>query len=123
MTKILIVDDSTMQAKALSRLVEKLGYNSVIIHDGKDAVEIAEKEMPDLILMDVVMPDVNGFQATREVHRNKSTHHIPIILVSGKSQETDKRWGYRQGAKGYMVKPVSAELLIDTIMPFLSPQH
>ncbi len=119
MAKILIVDDSVMQAKSMARLVEKLGYETIVMNDGKDIVNIVNREKPDLILMDVVMPEVNGFQATRHLHKNKTTEHIPVILVSGKSQETDKKWGFRQGAKGYIVKPVSPDLLSETIHPFL----
>jgi twitching motility two-component system response regulator PilH len=88
--------------------------------DGAKGVEVATQELPDLILMDVVMPKLNGFQATRRISRNANTSHIPIIMVTTKGEETDKIWGQRQGAKGYVTKPVDEEELIGNINDLLS---
>lgn len=120
MAQILIVDDSTTQKNALKRMLLKHGHEVISANNGKDGVEMALYEMPDLIMMDVVMPGINGFQATRQITRNKFTEHIPIILVSSKAQETDRRWGERQGAKDYLVKPVPEDILIKTIATLLA---
>jgi twitching motility two-component system response regulator PilH len=76
---------------------------------------MAIAEQPDVILMDIVMPDMNGFQATRQIARGTDTKHIPVIIVSSKNQETDKVWGQRQGAKGYITKPVDTNELISVM--------
>lgn len=115
MAQILIVDDSKMQSRAMAQVLEKQGHEVSCVHSGEEAVKEALHLLPDVIVMDVVMPGKNGFQATREITRHKFTEHIPIVLVSGKSQETDRAWGERQGAKGYLVKPVPDEQLVAVI--------
>lgn len=111
MARILVVDDSPSQLEGLKRLVEKLGHQAITATDGAAGVDAAKREKPDLVLMDVVMPNLNGFQATRAISKDPDTSHIPVILVTTKDQETDKVWGMRQGAKAYVTKPVSeAEL-------------
>lgn len=119
MARILIVDDSPSQLLGIKRIVEKLGHETLSAEDGAAGVEVAKKEKPDLILMDVVMPNLNGFQATRTISKNADTAHIPIILVTTKDQETDKVWGMRQGAKAYVTKPIKEEELIRTLNEFL----
>ena len=111
MAKILIADDSASQRKMMQQVVEKLGHDVVLAEDGQEAVEVSKVEMPDLILMDVVMPNLNGFQATRTISRDAQTSHIPIMLVSTKDQETDRVWGLRQGAREYLPKPLSPAVL------------
>ncbi|WP_343851047.1 response regulator, partial [Rhodanobacter soli] len=112
MARILIVDDSPSQLLGIKRIVEKLGHETLSAEDGAAGVEVAKAEKPDLILMDVVMPNLNGFQATRTISKNAETAHIPIILVTTKDQETDKVWGMRQGAKAYVTKPIKEEELL-----------
>lgn len=107
MARILIVDDSPSQLMGIRRIVEKLGHEALAAEDGAAGVDLARRELPDLILMDVVMPNLNGFQATRAITRDASTKHIPVILVTTKDQETDRVWGMRQGAKAYLTKPFS----------------
>lgn len=119
MAKVLIVDDSPSQLYAIQKIVEKLGHEVVVAEDGAEGVERARSELPDLILMDVVMPNLNGFQATRTISRDDSTSHIPIILVTTKDQETDRVWGMRQGAKGYVTKPIVERALIGEISKYL----
>lgn len=110
--KILIVDDSPTERAFLEGVLVKAGYATVQAVSGEDAVEKAKAELPDLILMDVVMPGLNGFQATRAITREETTKHIPVFICTTKDQETDKIWGMRQGAKDYLVKPVDgADLL------------
>ena len=112
MAKILVVDDSPTQLTNLVKIVEGQGHSVVTATNGMEGVDKAREEQPDLILMDVVMPELNGFQATRKITRDPSTEAIPVILVTTKDQETDKVWGERQGAFGYVVKPpVEAELV------------
>jgi twitching motility two-component system response regulator PilH len=119
MARILIVDDSPSQLLGIKRIVEKLGHETLSAEDGAAGVEVAKQELPDLILMDVVMPNLNGFQATRTISKNAETAHIPIILVTTKDQETDKVWGMRQGAKAYVTKPIKEEDLIKALQEFL----
>lgn len=107
MARILIVDDSPSQLMGICRIVEKLGHEALTAEDGAAGVEAAKRELPDLILMDVVMPNLNGFQATRSISREPTTRHIPVVLVTTKDQETDRMWGLRQGAKAYITKPFS----------------
>ena len=85
-------------------------------------MEAAKRELPDLILMDVVMPNLNGFQATRSITREPTTKHIPVILVTTKDQDTDRVWGMRQGAKAYLTKPFGEEELADLIAKYLAPE-
>ncbi|MCH8551704.1 MAG: twitching motility response regulator PilH [Natronospirillum sp.] len=120
MAKILIVDDSPTETYAFKTMLEKHGYEVLTAENGADGVAVARKEMPDVVLMDIVMPGLNGFQATRQLAKGEDTSHIPVVIVTTKDQETDKVWGKRQGAKGYLVKPVDEDVLLDTITPLLS---
>lgn len=112
MARILIVDDSPSQVAGMRRIVEKLGHEVLVAEDGASGVELAKRERPDLILMDVVMPNLNGFQATRTVSRDPLTKHIPVVMVTTKDQDTDRVWGMRQGAKAYLNKPLNEAELI-----------
>lgn len=106
MPKILVVDDSPTEIFQFKEMLENLGHEVITAENGRDGVTMAISEQPDVVLMDIVMPDMNGFQATRQIARAEETKHIPVIIVSSKNQETDKVWGRRQGAKGYITKPV-----------------
>ena len=109
---ILIVDDSPTELYVLKKIVEEAGYHAITASDGESGIAQAHSAKPALILMDVVMPGLNGFQATRQLSRDPETSSIPIIIVTTKGQETDRTWGLRQGAKDYVVKPiVPADLL------------
>jgi twitching motility two-component system response regulator PilH len=116
MARILIVDDSPSQLMGIRRIVEKLGHEALTAEDGAAGVEAAKRELPDLILMDVVMPNLNGFQATRSITREPTTKHIPVVLVTTKDQDTDRVWGMRQGAKAYLTKPFSETELAEVII-------
>ena len=119
MARILIVDDSPSQLLGIQRIVEKLGHQILTATDGAAGVETARAELPDLVLMDVVMPNLNGFQATRTISKDPETAHIPIVLVTTKDQETDKVWGMRQGAKAYVTKPIKEEELVAVLKELL----
>lgn len=115
MARILIVDDSPSQLMGIRRIVEKLGHEALTAEDGAAGVDVAKRELPDLILMDVVMPNLNGFQATRSINRDAATQHIPVVLVTTKDQDTDRVWGMRQGAKAYITKPFSESELAEIV--------
>ena len=113
--KILVVDDSPTERLALQELLTREGYQVVSAESGEQAIAASKSEKPDLILMDVVMPGMNGYQATRTISRDDSTRNIPIIMCTSKGLETDKIWGMRQGAFDYMVKPIDHKTLLDKI--------
>lgn len=115
MPKILVVDDSPTEIFQFKEMLEKLGHEVITAENGRDGVTMAISEQPDVVLMDIVMPDMNGFQATRQIARAEETKHIPVIIVSSKNQETDKVWGRRQGAKGYITKPVAQAELVSAM--------
>jgi twitching motility two-component system response regulator PilH len=119
MARILIVDDSPSQLMGMKRIVEKLGHEAITAEDGAAGVESAKATLPDLILMDVVMPNLNGFQATRAISKEPTTAQIPDDLVPTKDQETDKRWRMRQRAKAYITKPFSETELSELIAQYL----
>ena len=106
MARILIVDDSPTAMNRMHTLLVRAGHEVLSAENGKEGVAIAKKELPDLVLMDVVMPGMNGFQATRQLTKNASTAYIPILIVTTKDQETDRMWAQRQGASGYLIKPI-----------------
>ena len=109
---VLVVDDSPTDRQFLSDLLSKNGYKVSTAENAEDAIAKAKSLKPDLVLMDVVMPGQNGFQATRALTRDVATKHIPVIICTSKGQDTDKTWGMKQGAKDYVVTPVvAAELL------------
>ena len=109
---VLVVDDSPTERYFLTDLLRKNGYDVVSAETGEEGVAKAKQEKPDLILMDVVMPGLNGFQSTRMLSRDPATQAIPVIMCTTKNQETDRVWGLRQGAIDYLVKPIVAEQLV-----------
>ena len=111
----MVVDDSPTERAYMDNLLRKRGYDVVLVDSGETAIERAKTDRPDLILMDVVMPGLNGFQATRAITRDEATKHIPVIICTTKDQETDKIWGLRQGAKDYVTKPLNEVDLIEKI--------
>jgi twitching motility two-component system response regulator PilH len=116
--KILVVDDSKTELHHLSEVLGKRGYTVRTAENGEEAMRRLAEEKPDLILMDVVMPGQNGFQLTRSITRDPRYAGVPVIMCTSKNQETDKVWGMRQGARDYIVKPVSAEELMTKIKAF-----
>jgi twitching motility two-component system response regulator PilH len=120
--KILVVDDSPTDRQYMLETLAKKGFQVVTAESGEDAIVKAKAELPDLILMDVVMPGLNGYQATRQITRDDATKHIPVIMCTSKGADTDKIWGMRQGANDYLVKPVDAAQLLAKIAQ-LSAAH
>lgn len=119
MTTILVVDDSPSEMTRFKEILAKHGYDVIEAYNGIEGCEMAAKHLPDIILMDIVMPEMNGFQATRKITRDKETAHIPVVIVSTKNQETDRVWGKRQGATEYLTKPINEEELISVIRSVL----
>ena len=115
MSKILIVDDSPAQLYNLRKIVEGGGHQIVTAESGEEAIELAGDECPELILMDIVMPGMSGYQATRKLGSNDSTRHIPVIFVTSKDGDADRAWGLRQGAREYVTKPVNPCTLLTAI--------
>jgi twitching motility two-component system response regulator PilH len=116
--KVLIVDDSKTELHHLSEALTRGGFAVRTAENGEDAMKRLAEDKPDLILMDVVMPGTNGFQLTRAITRDPRYAHVPVILCTSKSLETDRLWGMRQGAKDYVVKPVDTTELIGKIKAF-----
>ncbi len=112
MALVMIVDDSPTEVHVMKTALERHGFETVSAADGSECINLAREVRPDLILMDVVMPGVNGFQATRTLSRDPDTASIPVVMVTTKDQETDRIWGMRQGAVDYLVKPVTEKALV-----------
>ena len=119
MAKVLVVDDSQTEVFKLKEMLEKNGHSVLTAESGEDGVRVATNEQPDVVLMDIVMPGLNGFQATRQLTKASGTAHIPVIMVTMKNQETDRVWGSRQGARAYLTKPVVEKDLVQAIEEFV----
>ena len=113
--KILVVEDSPTDMEYLSSILSRHGYQVIRATTGEESLDKAKHLVPDIILMDVVLPGMSGFEATRKLARDATTQRIPIIICSSKKQETDRIWGMRQGASDYVTKPVDEQLLLSKI--------
>jgi len=112
MSRILIVDDAQADRQNLQRIVSEAGHLTLLAESGAQALELAKRDKPDLILMDVNMPGMDGFAATRTLRADEATKHIPVVLVTGKDQKADKAWGQMLGAKAYVTKPYTREQIL-----------
>jgi len=117
---ILLIEDSATDAHAYGSVLRSNGHTVLAATTGEEGMNMAQKHSPDLIIMDIVMPGVNGFQATRELRRSSETAGIPIIMMSTKDQEADRIWGLRQGAFDYLIKPVKRRLLLKSVASALA---
>ena len=115
MAVVLIIDDSPTELHLFQNMLDKAGFDTLVADSGEEGIRQALTSRPDIILMDVVMPGMNGFQATRKLTRDPATSSIPVIMITTKDQETDKIWGMRQGAVEYLVKPISDKDLVAKI--------
>ncbi len=115
MAVVLIVDDSPTELHLFQNMLEQNGFGTLVADSGEEGLRQAAASRPDCILMDVVMPGMNGFQATRKLTQDPGTAGIPVIMITTKDQETDKIWGMRQGAVEYLVKPIDAKQLVAKI--------
>ncbi len=116
--KVLVVDDSDTELSNIKNIVSNTGCIVLSASSGLEAVEIAKKEQPDMIFMDIIMPDMDGYEATRKLNNDVSTRNIPIVFVSSKSQKADKLWAQMQGGKGYVTKPYTADKILNQLKSF-----
>lgn len=119
MALILVIDDSPTEAQIITKILESGGYTVIWAENADKGIKMAQAEKPDLILMDVVMPGMSGFQATRKLTKTESTKDIPVLMLTTKDQETDRIWGLRNGARDYMVKPPEKTKLLEKIRSYL----
>lgn len=120
MAHILIVDDSPTDAYLVKNILEAEGHQISEASNGEEGVEKAKQIQPSLVIMDVVMPGLNGFQATRKITKNPETNTIPVVIISSKNMESDRAWGMMQGAKDFLVKPVKQEDLLAAVNKLLN---
>ena len=119
---ILAVDDSRTQLYALKKALTEAGYEVLTAANGEEGISLATCMQPDLILMDIIMPGMNGFQATRTLSASDETAHIPVIIISGSDQASDRVWGARAGASDFMAKPISRSQLLEKVAFFRRKQ-
>lgn len=119
MATILIIDDSPTDVRVFTTLLERAGHQVVAVSTAEEGIERVRADMPDLVIMDVIMPGMNGFQATRTLTRDPKTQSVPIVMITTKSMETDRVWGLRQGAKAFITKPVNEKELLTCINELL----
>jgi twitching motility two-component system response regulator PilH len=115
MATILIVDDLPTEVQLMRAAITSLGHATIVAGDGEQALDMVRREKPDLVLLDVVLPRLDGFQVCRKIKKDPETAKIPVVLVSSKTQESDKFWGLKQGANAYICKPFSPEDLANTV--------
>ncbi|MFL0801301.1 MAG: response regulator [Agarilytica sp.] len=114
-SKVLVVDDSPVELENLKTIIEEGGYQVITASNGNDALDKAKSFRPDVILMDVVMDGVDGFEACRNITRDNSTNKIPVFFVTSKNQKADRLWGELQGGKGMISKPYTSDQILKTI--------
>ena len=112
---ILVVDDSPTQLRLVTTSLQGKGYTVLTAADGEEALEKASKERPNLIVLDIILPKKNGFQVCRQLKTSPDTKDIKILMLSSKSQDSDRFWGLKQGADGYLTKPFEEEELLANI--------
>jgi twitching motility two-component system response regulator PilH len=122
LTKILIVDDSPAEVRLMQSLLDRAGYSSVAIHDPMRLEQVIDVEQPSLILLDVVMPQRNGFQVCRDLKAHANYARIPVVIVTSKGTESDKFWGKQQGADGYVIKPFTGDDLLGAVRKLVGSQ-
>lgn len=113
--KVLCVDDSASDLSIMQKILAAANINVVLASNGKEAIQYAVTEQPDLIFLDIIMPDMDGYAVMRELKKTPETKVIPVIFVSSKSQKADQVWATLQGGKGYIVKPVNKEAILAMI--------
>ncbi len=120
MARILIIDDSVTERTVITSWLTKAGHVAMEAAEAEAGIALALQQRPDLILMDVILPGRNGFEATRQLRKTPATSSIPVVIISSKSQASDLAWGKRQGAMDYLPKPFGEEALLKTIAQVLS---
>ena len=120
---VLVVDDSRTALVTLNKMLRSLNFNCLTALNARDGIEMAKSMRPDLILMDVVMPEINGFQATRLLRKIPETAHIPIIIISGTKMQTEQFWGEKMGANGFLPKPLDQQAFLKLASQLLHTQQ
>ena len=116
---ILVVEDSPTYLRQITQLLQKNGYATISAMDGEEALEKAIQEHPDLIVLDVILPKKNGFQVCRQLKTSPGTQDIKIIMLTSKSQDSDRFWGLKQGADEYLTKPIDDDNLVTSVTELL----
>lgn len=119
MAKILIAEDSATAVELLKRALSPLGHTLIVASDGQDAEQIIRKEQPDLVILDIIMPKMNGFQLCRTLRSDPAHQNMPIIVITSMDRESDRYWGMKQGASEYLVKPVDPSTLVQKVQNYL----
>jgi twitching motility two-component system response regulator PilH len=119
MSKVLVVEDSLAQRQMISDLLAESGWKVTVVCDGVEALEYIQKSSPDLVVLDIVMPRMNGYEVCRKIKSDPKTKDVPVILCSSKNEEFDRYWGMKQGADAYIVKPFQPTELLGTIKQLL----
>ncbi len=119
MAKILIAEDSPTAAEMLRRTIVPLGHDVVMANDGQNAEALIRKEKPDLVILDIIMPKINGFQLCRSLRADPEFKDLPILVITSMDRESDRYWGMKQGANEYLVKPVDQKVLVEKIQVYL----
>jgi twitching motility two-component system response regulator PilH len=118
--RVLIIDDSPTEVHRVRELLASHGYEVLTAASADIGIAMVREQKPDLVLMDIMMPGINGFQATRQITRDPATNTVPVIMLTSKNQDADRVWGERQGARGYVTKPIDATVLLETIRQVLA---
>jgi len=113
--KVLVVDDSTVDVNSLKTILSDIGCFVITASNGVEAVAKAKAEKPAMVFLDIVMPDMDGYEACRQLAADPATKHIPVVFVTSKGQKADQVWGQLQGAKGYIVKPARPEQVVEQL--------
>ncbi|MCB1805256.1 MAG: response regulator [Candidatus Competibacteraceae bacterium] len=116
--KILVVDDSQAELENIKNIVQEAGYPVISATNGKEAFDLAKAELPDLIFMDIIMPDMDGYATCRLLASDNTTKQIPVVFVTSKNQKADRLWAQMQGGKAFISKPYQADDIIDQIKAF-----
>ncbi len=119
MNTVLVVDDQLSHREMISNLLKGSGFKVMMASDGNEALEQIEAHPPDLVILDIVMPKVNGYEVCRRLKSNPISQEVPVILCSIKAEEFDRYWGIRQGADAYVAKPFQPQELIATVKKLL----
>jgi twitching motility two-component system response regulator PilH len=117
--KVLVVDDTAAHLQHLAEIVSTAGYHVITATSGREAIEKSRAEKPNMIFLDIVMDDLDGYGACREITRSEETQDIPVVFVSTKNQRADKLWAEKQGAKALLTKPVDSAQILDSLDTYI----
>lgn len=119
MSTILVVEDSAVQQERIRNLLEESGLKVAVASDGVEALQLLKGQLPDLVLLDIVMPRMNGYEVCRRIKADSATHSLPVVMCSAKGEEFDRYWGMKQGADAYIAKPFQPDELVGTVKQLL----